>query len=297
MNVLTIPQSSPGAAKALFGLPSHNIKKSRKVTKEYLTIKEFSKLSGIETTTLRYWDDIGLFTPEKRNPDNNYRYYSPQQIVAANFITVMSSLNIPLKTIAEAEAQREPESIMRLIEQQQRVLDKEMLRLRECYSIIHTRREMIIKGMKVDASKISIEQRDEQEMILGPPNEFKEGKTFYEPFMEFCNQAKELRINLNYPIGGYHDSMDSFLQAPSQPDCFFSLDSSGNSKRKAGDYLVGYSRGYYGELGDLPQRIEACAKEHSLSFTGPVYVCYLLDEICYRDPSEYLVEVSVALDR
>jgi len=67
--------------------------------KNQLTIKEFSELSGIDASTLRYWDEIGLFSPAHRNTENNYRYYAPTQIIAINFITVLSRLNIPLKTI------------------------------------------------------------------------------------------------------------------------------------------------------------------------------------------------------
>ena len=117
--------------------------------KEFLSIKEFSKLSGIESTTLRYWDDIGLFSPLRRDTENNYRYYTPSQMIAVNFIKILSSLDIPLKTISEIEKVRSPEEIVRLIEQQEKLLDMEMQRLRECYSIIHTRREMINYGIKV----------------------------------------------------------------------------------------------------------------------------------------------------
>ena len=264
---------------------------------DYLTIREFSKLSGIESTTLRYWDEIGLFSPEKRDPQNNYRCYTPQQIIAANFITVMSRLNIPLKTIAGAVNNRDPESIMEMIEQQEKVLDREMMRLRESYSIIHTRRELINRGLKVDESEISVVRWGEQEIILGPPSEFVEGKTFFEPFIQFCRQAKELRVNLNLPIGGYHENLENFLRAPGRPDRFFSIDPMGHSKREAGDYLVCYVRGGYGEFGDLPQRMAAYIQESSLVCDGPVYATYLHDEVCYRDPDRYLVQVAATVHK
>ena len=263
--------------------------------KDYLTIKEFSKLSGIETTTLRYWDEIGLLSPARRDPRNNYRCYTPDQVIAANFITVMSSLGLPLKTIAEAEKERTPEFIMQMIERQEKVLDMEMSRLRECYSVIHTRRELINHGLSIDESEISVKLLDDKEYILGPPNEFEEGQTFYEPFMDFCRKAKDLRINLNFPVGGYHASMESFLRKPGQPDRFLSIDPTGNSTRVAGEYLVGFTRNYYGRFSDLPERLAAYAQENSLAWFGPVYVIYLHDETCIRDPEQYLVQVSVAV--
>ena len=263
--------------------------------KDFLTVKEFSKLSGIATTTLRYWDEIGLLSPVERGSENNYRYYSPRQIILANFITVMSSLNIPLKMIAQADEDRNPASVVEMLERREKVLDMEMARLREGYSIIHTRRELINFGMRADISEISITHLDDREIVFGPPCEFLEGQTFYEPFMQFCRQAKDLRINLNFPIGGYHKNMESFLATPDQPYCFFSLDPTGNSKQEAGDYLVGYVRGYYGELGDLPEKMAAYIRENSLPCSGPVYTMYLHDEISIKEPDQYLAQISVAL--
>ncbi|MDR1693087.1 MAG: MerR family transcriptional regulator [Oscillospiraceae bacterium] len=269
--------------------------------KEFLTIKEFAKLSGIEQTTLRYWDEIGLFSPAKRNPDNLYRYYSPKQIIAVNFITVLSSLNIPLKTIGAIESDRSPEKIMELIEQQERRLDMEMQRLRECYSVMHTRLELIRNGLRLEKgvpageTQIMVTTLEERNYLLGPLTGFTEGETFIEPFMRFCRQAKELRINLSYPIGGFHSDIKHFYQSPGQPERFFSLDPTGNRQIEQGRYLVGYCRGNYGEMGDLPLRMAAYAEEHSLTLKGPVYALYLHDEISLKDVSKYLAKVSIMI--
>ena len=262
---------------------------------KYLTIKEFSRLSGVEQTTLRYWDDIGLFSPSKRDPDNNYRYYSSQQIIAVNFITVLSELNIPLKTIGEVEKERTPEKIERLIAAQEVQLNYEMRKLRERYSIIHTRRELINYGIKVQEDKIDILQKEARPFILGPRNSWEPGEAFYKYFIDFCSLADELRINLSFPIGSYHDDMESFLKAPGEPDYFYSIDPTGNRKMEAGKYLVGYARGYYGEFGDLNLRMKEYGEKHKLAFHGPVYTMYLFDETCLVDPDQYLAQVCVAV--
>ena len=287
--------------------------------KDYLSVKEFSRLSGIEQTTLRYWDDIGLFSPAKRDPDNNYRYYSPQQIIAVNFITVLSDLNIPLKVIGELEQERTPQKIVNLIEAQERLLDLEMRRLRDMYAIIHTRRELINYGIRleegfyvddglriddgtgregdiwVDENEIALLYREERAYILGPRNVWPEDGSFYEPFVKFCATAEDLRLNLNFPIGAYHDSFDGFVQAPGQPNYFISLDPAGNRKRAAGKYMIGFCRGYYGSFGSLAERMSAFAEEKKLRVAGPLYSMYLHDEVCQKDLDQYLVQVSVAV--
>ena len=291
------------------------------ITKDLLTIQEFSKLTGVEASKLRFYDDIGLFSPIMRNPENNYRYYSLAQIFSLNFISVLSDLNIPLKKIAELRKERTPSELLKLIEKLEKQMDLEMIALRERYSIVHARRELINYGMivangftavngirtaegepveggiKVDENVISVLYRDDKEYILWPRNEYGEGETFVQAIAEFINQAGERHINLSFPVGGYYDNMESFINNPRQPEHFFTIDPIGKGVRKEGKYLIGFNRGYYGEMGNLPERMKTYANEHSLIISGPVYVMYLFDEICTQDPSQFLVQACVAVSK
>jgi len=265
--------------------------------KDLFSIHEFSKLTGVEASTLRYWDDIGIFSPIKRNPENNYRYYSIAQILALNFVTTLSELEIPLKTIAELRKERDPENLLKVLEKRERQLDMELRKLRLRSSIIHARQELIRYGLKVDEAKVSIQPRDEKALILWPRNEYDEGDTFIEPLAAFIQHSGEHHINLSFPVGGYWDSMESFMREPSRPDHFFSIDPVGRHIRKAGNYLIGFARGYYAEMGDLPERMAAYARENSFIISGPVYTMYLHEEISTHDISQYLAQTCVAVSK
>ncbi|MDR0490086.1 MAG: MerR family transcriptional regulator, partial [Oscillospiraceae bacterium] len=237
--------------------------------KDFLSIQEFSKLSGVEITTLRYWDDIGLFSPIKRDPENNYRCYSLEQITALNFVTTLSDLGVPLKTIAELRKNRDADNILRVLESKERDLDMELRTIRIRSSIIHSRRELIRLGLNIEANQISVAQRqNDRAAILWPRNKYNEGDTFLGPLTSMINEALSLRINLGFPIGGRYDSMETFIAAPNCPQNFFSIDPTGTNTRKSGEYLIGYINGNYGELGDLPERMQAYAKENNLKITG-----------------------------
>ena len=264
---------------------------------EYYSIQEFSKLCGIEASTLRYWDEIGLFTPLMRNPENNYRYYSAVQLIALHFVTTLSELEIPLKTIAALRDDRDPENLLELLEKQEKQMDMEMRNLRRRYSIIHARRELINFGVKALETEIAVRSKDEMPMFLWPRNEYQNGDTFIEPLAGHISWTSENHINLSFPVGGYHDSMGSFMKEPGKPDRFISIDPVGTHIQKAGEYLVGYVRGYYGELGDLPERMSEFAKANSLYTAGPVYTIYLFDEFCSNEPNEYLAQSSIAISK
>jgi len=263
--------------------------------KHFFSVHEFSEISGVEASTLRYWDDIGLFSPIKRDPENNYRYYSLEQLLALNFVCTLRDLDFPLKTIAELRSDRAPENLLTLLEKQERQLDMELRNLRLRSSIIHARQELIRLGLRAEENSISVIKREERALILWPRNEYEEGNTFMEPLATFVNQASDLYINLSFPVGGYWDDLDSFIRGPGRPDHFISIDPIGTHIMRAGDYLAGYCRGYYGEMGDLPERMGQYVKDNSINITGPVYTMYLHEEIATHDPEQYLAQVCVAI--
>ena len=261
-------------------------------------IKEFSKLSGVGAATLRYWDEIGIFSPTKRDPVNNYRYYTAAQLLALNFVTTLSDLGIPLKTIGEMRNERSPDELLSLLEKRERELDTELRTLRMRSSIIHARQELVRTGLKIeDETKIEVVHLDARDYILWPRNEYKEGDTFLDPLAAFINQSFEHHVNLCFPVGGCWDSMESFIKDPSKPEHFISLDPFGTRTQKAGEYMVGYTRGYYAEMGDLPFRMEQYAKEHSLYTYGPLYTIYLYEETCTKDTAEYLAQSYIAVSK
>jgi DNA-binding transcriptional MerR regulator len=263
--------------------------------KDLYSIQEFSKLSGVDSSTLRFWDEIGIFSPIKRNPDNNYRNYSLTQILALNFVTTLSELGIPLKTIGELRKERDSEELLRVLEKRERELDMELRTLRMRSSIIHARQKLIRQGLKADEKKISITRMEDLELILWPANEYQEGDTFIEPLAAFINQAGEHFINLSFPVGGYWDSFESFNKEPARPDRFFSVDPVGTYRLKKGEYLIGYTRGYYAEMGDLPERLTSYAKKNDVTVSGPVYTMYLFEETCSQDHSQYLAQTLVPI--
>ena len=261
------------------------------------SIQEFSKLSGVEASTLRYWEEIGVFEPSERDPETNYRFYTDTQLIPLNFVTTLSDLEVPLKTIAQLREERNPHKMLELLDEMDAQIDKEMNALRLRYSIIHTRRELITHGITAIAGEIHVAHRPEHAIAMWPPNEYEDGDIYIEPLANFVSQSAYHHINLGYPIGGYYENIAGFLKSPLHPDNFFSMDPFGVDNIEAGPYLTGFVHGRYGELGDLPERMVEYAKEKSLNISGPVYLEYLFDEICVERPEQYLAQVSIKIKK
>ena len=62
------------------------------------SVKEVSELCGITIRTLHYYDEIGLLTPQK-DPRNNYRFYSDEDILRLQEILFFREMEFSLKEI------------------------------------------------------------------------------------------------------------------------------------------------------------------------------------------------------
>ena len=62
-------------------------------------IGEFSRISRVPTKTLRYYDEIGLFTPARVDASNGYRLYSADQLPRLNRILVLKEMGLSLTEI------------------------------------------------------------------------------------------------------------------------------------------------------------------------------------------------------
>ncbi len=67
-------------------------------TKRFLKTSELAALVSINKRTLHYYDDIGLFSPERRE-SNGYRYYALSQIMDLSIILSLRELDMPLSDI------------------------------------------------------------------------------------------------------------------------------------------------------------------------------------------------------
>jgi len=265
---------------------------------DFLPIKAFACLVGMTVPTLRFYDEKGLFAPAKRGTgtQNKYRLYSPMQITMIKMLRVLTEIGIPLNKIKELGDGRTPAKMIKLLNEYKLKVTEEINFLHDAEQVINTYLNLLYESIRVIETDISILEMPEKKIILGDKNDFTGEEDFYREFIRFCKSAPELKISTSFPIGGYFENMSVFLGEPSRPTRFFSLDPEGNDIKCAGLYLVGYTRGYYGQTNDLPLRMDTFAKNNGLTFNGPVYNIYLADEVSVSDPSQYLLQVSASVD-
>jgi DNA-binding transcriptional MerR regulator/effector-binding domain-containing protein len=97
-----------------------------------LSIGEFSKICEVSTKTLRYYDEIGLITPDEINPENGYRYYSIGQLKKMLLINRLKSYHFSLEEIKaalEMEEDQAEEKLCSVLNRKKRDIQDKLLAL------------------------------------------------------------------------------------------------------------------------------------------------------------------------
>lgn len=262
-----------------------------------LPISQFSRSTGISRSALIYYDEIGVFHPAKRDPHNHYRYYRPEQIITANLINVLAGLSIPLEQIKKLASERSAISMLELFDKHRDTLQEHLDQLQQSIKLVNVFRSLLSMGADADESKVMIKTIPRWDIIIGPGAIFPPDGNFYPPFLAFCAWAKEHNYPINFPTGGYFPDFERFYDRPAEPGNFFLLLDTNDDSPDTLEVLTAYSRGFYGQTGDISIRMKHALAARKLTPDGPVLCSFIEDEISTIDPSQFLMMATVRIHR
>lgn len=133
---------------------------------ELFQIGEVSKLFHISVSILRYYEKIGLVTPEYKDPETGYRYYSSRQFECLNTIRYLRALDMPLEEIRNFVKNRNIEQIqsMLLMQKEKVLAQKQELALIE--KKIDNRLNQLNRALTSPLNVISLEKQPARRLTL-----------------------------------------------------------------------------------------------------------------------------------
>lgn len=176
--------------------------------KSQMTIKEFSFLTGIKRENLRYYDQIGLLSPEFRGK-NGYRYYSQNQLTTACLIISLREIGIGINEIKRYIDILTPEEMFSLFSSQKEHILTEIKKLKRILEVMQLYVDMAEEAIKYKENTISIEYKKKEPIFLGPIIPIEPSDEILEDFViSFYNYASENGIDIGYPLGAIISSDD-----------------------------------------------------------------------------------------
>ena len=144
--------------------------------KNYLKISELADLAKINTRTLHYYDDIGLFSPERKD-EHGHRYYALKQAIDLGIILSLKELDMPLKEIKQVVHGNVGES-KNIIEAKLTEIREKMTQLQEFeYMLQNKLKNMTLAEQATDA--IQVVEMEEETLFLSQKIE---GEDLYAQF-------------------------------------------------------------------------------------------------------------------
>src|SRR5690242_7307675 len=90
-------------------------------------IGDFSRLSLVPVSALRYYDELGLLKPVKVDPVSGYRYYSATQLTRLNRLLALKDMGLSLEQIARLlDKELTPEQIRGMLKLKQAELRQQL---------------------------------------------------------------------------------------------------------------------------------------------------------------------------
>ncbi|MFQ7473523.1 MAG: MerR family transcriptional regulator [Anaerovoracaceae bacterium] len=136
----------------------------------YYSIGRLSELTGMNISTLRYYDQIGILVPEYRNKNTGYRYYSEEQMLKVQLIKNMKMLKFSIEDMKKVLAKKDISFLMEKVEELQYELKVQLKAVNEIRQYLEEGRNLLMEYLKegehVFFKRKSLERRTVPELYL-----------------------------------------------------------------------------------------------------------------------------------
>lgn len=264
--------------------------------KIYFPTGKFAKLFGISKKTLFYYDEIGLFKPEKILP-NGYRLYSNTQIELLNAIYTLKDVGMSLKEIKKFIDKRNPKDIVNILNFEVNELEKEIARLELKKQNLLNKIKIINEGENYN-NDIYIETQEEEYLIFS--KKLNNEKDFFDLQEYLCHLTYcfDNNLNIGYPVGITISKENLEKGNFTEYERYFTKVNKNFSiqdieVKKEGLYVVGYSKGYYDKTSIAYKRILDFLNKNNFVVSGCSYEQVLIDEFVTPNIEDYIIKISI----
>jgi len=260
------------------------------------SISEFAKYSRTTRDTLLHYDRIGLLPPTSRG-ENNYRFYSGEQLITIYIIRALQQLGMPLEEIRDIIKRGAPENSNELFEQQIALIDKKIDEWVRARKLLYLIRDMIQSTSNIDENEITIQYLPAQAIILGNLNDYSRDRTFLDAYSCFYQDMSERYpdLDLHYPVWPMFSEQSLRQGNFSKPDRFYFYNPEGHDKKPAALYTIGYTHGGLEQIYELYVRLNQYIDNNGFEICGSAYEEYLIKETFLEEGSNYIIKVMITV--
>lgn len=269
-------------------------------TREYFKIGELANLFDIGVDSIRYYEEVGILTPQ-RDPENNYRIYTIEDVRRLTIIRELLELHFSTAQIREFIEKRSVAKTVNLLETEQAAVEKQLLHYQKIHDSITARITRIRQlTASPDIGRIRLQEFPERGCVMITNDNLPDRYVDY--YVTKYKHESHRRIDTigacdcysldiagSNPDSLYFRTRNVFFYTPllAREECNFFL--------PAGAYLTLLYRGALSRTKELYPSMLSYAKRHKLTLSGdPMEFCHI-DEYETNDDTEYITEVQIRI--
>lgn len=238
------------------------------------SVKQFCDMVGVPFSTLRYYEKIGLLSPEQ-DEKNKYRKYTLEDAFKVNQFKRYRAFGFTVDEVLELITCHDPNQLMQQINFKQQSIEQEILKLQEKYRKINQFKENIC--LALEGNQFKIVEKEDQVFLAAS----KEGIFNVTTYDEFSKWVEHL------PVTSYSKVMtqETLLKEEYYIDYGISIDKSqmnllkeelhSNAKivklGKCVCFLIGVQKGQI-EDKNLLKSLNQFLEENNLVINGDLYL-------------------------
>ena len=266
-----------------------------------MSITELAKLRQVTSETLRYYDRIGLITPDYVDPQTRYRYYSIRQYEKLGTIKELRQLGMSIHDITDYFSGRNLRKSHQLLLHQLELLEEE-IRKQQLLSEILRRKLHFLSEITPPppVDKVFCRAFPQGYMITfgEPAGGSREHAFAFTRLERYLDEVAPILASDR--IGVYADwhllePSDDYI--PAVPMIFVERDAIESEHKRTippGDYLcMNYRRGELERYHPSFARLHTYMAEHGWVLNGMIFQFYKIDVTLTSDPDETLMEIRV----
>ncbi|HFR4149268.1 MerR family transcriptional regulator [Bacillus thuringiensis] len=266
------------------------------------TIGEMAKMHNIAESTLRYYDEKGIFHPSTVDPQTNYRYYTIDQFSLLDTIKFLRQLNIPLKEIKKYIDERNPAYALNLLEKQQEMMLKKQREIEYALAKMEHRIHLIKEATKAKAEQMVIKEIPQRKItaIAVAPNTTDDMFEYYIHSLQ--KNMRQMDDSLFSGDIGVTVAKKGLMQNEFQAysSVFILLDYmpfevQSSDEIKEGMFACVYHHGPYEETDETYKKLMKYIDQEGYEISGDAIEIALIDWSVTEDPEEQVTEIQLPI--
>lgn len=274
------------------------------------TIGELAEISGISTKTLRLYDEKGLLKPLERDKENNYRYYSEQQVVDAVMIREMKLRGFSMSEQKSLLQSPDLPNLKRKLESKIRTMEKEIETLNEQLTYTKSTYDLIGSALAVYndediRQQVRFEPMPEMTVLyIRRKGYVNANQLFWERYNELLKLREELQVTPSGPFSAifYDHYFNQFFFDNGDLEVYLPIQEVGmknpnvreiNGFQRASIVFVGWYTKLLASYVELVKQIES----EGYRIVGPAYEEYLVEFSHGVSESDCVTRISFPIER